>query len=75
MSDEPRLRIAIYGGIGRATLARPSMQNTLDRQSVVELRQALDEVEADGAGRAGLIAGEGGPLSTSWRPMATCGPS
>ena len=59
MSVEPRLRIAIYGGIGRATLARPSTQNTLDKQTVVELRHALDEFEADGDVRAVLIAGEG----------------
>lgn len=59
MSAEPRLRTAIYGGIGRATLARPSMQNALDKQAVVELRQALDEFEADGDVRAVLIAAEG----------------
>ncbi len=59
MSDEPRLRIAIYGGIGRATLARPAMQNALDKQTVLELRHALEEFEADGDVRAVLIAGEG----------------
>ncbi len=55
----PRLKIAIYGGIGRATLARPEAQNALDQQTIVELRQALDEFEADGDVRAVLIAGEG----------------
>lgn len=59
MSDEPRLRIAICGGVGRATLARPSVQNPLDKQTVVELRQAFDEFDADGDVRAVLIAGEG----------------
>lgn len=59
MSDEPRLRIAIFGGIGRATLARPSNQNALDQRTVVELRHALEEFEADGEVRAVLIAGEG----------------
>lgn len=59
MSGEPRLRIAIYGGIGRATLARPALQNALDRETVIELRHALDEFESDGDVRAVLIAGEG----------------
>ena len=59
MSDEPRLRIAIFAGIGRATLARPSRQNALDRDTVIELRQALEEFEADGDVRAVLLAGEG----------------
>ncbi|MBW7933604.1 MAG: enoyl-CoA hydratase/isomerase family protein [Gemmatimonadaceae bacterium] len=59
MSDEPRLRIASFGGVGRATLARPAVQNALDRQAVRELRQALDEFEADGDVRAVLINGEG----------------
>jgi methylglutaconyl-CoA hydratase len=53
------LRIAIFGGIGRATLARPAHQNALDQQTIVELRQALQEFEADGDVRAVLIAGEG----------------
>ncbi len=59
MSSEPRLKIGMYGGIGRATLARPSAQNALDVQMIVELRQALDEFEADPDVRAVLIAGEG----------------
>ncbi len=59
MTGEPRLRIAIFGGIGRVTLSRPSLQNALDRQAVIELRQALDEFEADGDVRAVLIAAEG----------------
>jgi methylglutaconyl-CoA hydratase len=59
MSEAPRLRIAMYGGIGRATLARPSHQNALDPQTVIELRHALDEFEHDGEVRAVLIAGEG----------------
>jgi len=49
----------MYGGIGRATLARPSLQNALDLPTIIELRQALDEFEADGDVRAVLIAGEG----------------
>jgi methylglutaconyl-CoA hydratase len=56
---EPRLKISMYGGIGRATLARPSVQNALDLQTIIELRHALDEFEADGDVRAVLIAGEG----------------
>ena len=59
MSDEPRLHIGIYGGIGRATIARPEHQNAIDRQTAVELRHALEEIEADGEVRAVLIAGEG----------------
>lgn len=59
MSDEPRLRIAIFGGIGRATLARPAEQNALDQRTIVELRHALEEFEADGDVRAVLIAAEG----------------
>jgi methylglutaconyl-CoA hydratase len=59
MSDEPRLHIGIYGGIGRATIARPDHQNALDRQTAIELRHALEEFEADGDVRAVLIAGEG----------------
>ena len=49
----------MYGGIGRATLARPAHQNILDPQTVVELRHVLDEFEHDGDVRAVLIAGEG----------------
>ncbi len=59
MSDEPRLKIAIFGGIGRATLARPDLQNPLDLQTAVELRHVLEEFEADGDVRAVLIAGDG----------------
>lgn len=59
MSVEPRLKIGMWGGIGRATLARPAMQNALDQQTVIELRHALEEFEADGDVRAVLIAGEG----------------
>lgn len=59
MSDEPRLQIGIYGGIGRATLARPALQNALDAQTSIELRQALEEFEADGDVRTVLIAAAG----------------
>jgi len=57
--EQPRLRIGIYGGIGRATLARPTLQNALDQQTVLELRHAFEEFEADPDVRAVLIAGEG----------------
>ena len=59
MSDEPRLKIGMFGGIGRAMLARPELQNALDRQTVVELRHAFEEFEADPDVRAVLITGEG----------------
>lgn len=59
MSDAPRLKIASFGGIGRATLARPEAQNELDQRSIVELRHALEEFEADGDVRAVLINAEG----------------
>lgn len=59
MTSDPRLKIGMYGGIGRATLARPDLQNVLDRQTVVELRHALEEFEADHDVRAVLINAEG----------------
>jgi methylglutaconyl-CoA hydratase len=43
VNDAPRLTIAISGGIGRATLARPELLNPLDVQTAVELRLALEE--------------------------------
>jgi methylglutaconyl-CoA hydratase len=59
MSDAPRIKVAIFGGLGRATLARPDHQNALDRQTVTELRHAFEEFEADADVRAVLITGEG----------------
>ena len=63
MSDAPRLTIGIWGGIGRATLARPELLNPLDVQTAVELRHALEEFEADPDVRAVLIAGQGDHFS------------
>ncbi|MEK7239874.1 MAG: enoyl-CoA hydratase/isomerase family protein [Gemmatimonadota bacterium] len=63
MSDAPRLAVGIWGGIGRATLARPELQNPIDVQTAVELRQALEEFEADHDVRAVLIAGQGDHFS------------
>ena len=63
MSDVPRLTIGIWGGIGRATLARPELLNPLDVQTAVELRHALEEFEADPDVRAVLIAGQGDHFS------------
>ncbi len=59
MTTEPRLKIAMFGGIGRASLARPALQNALDQQTIIELRHALEEFEADPEVRAVLITGEG----------------
>ncbi len=59
MSEGPRLKIGIFGGIGRATLARPDLQNALDQRTVIELRHALEEFNADNDVRAVLIAAEG----------------
>lgn len=63
MSDSPRLTVGIWGGIGRATLARPELQNPIDVQTAVELRHALEEFEADAGVRAVLITGEGDHFS------------
>ncbi|HEY5491658.1 MAG TPA: enoyl-CoA hydratase/isomerase family protein [Gemmatimonadaceae bacterium] len=63
MSAAPRLTIGMYGGIGRATLSRPELQNPLDVQTAVELRHALEEFEADPDVRAVLIAGQGDHFS------------
>lgn len=63
MSDAPRLTVGIWGGIGRATLARPELQNPLDVQTAVELRHALEEFDADPDVRAVLIAGQGDHFS------------
>lgn len=63
MSGAPRLTVGIWGGIGRATLARPELQNPLDVQTAVELRHALEEFEADNDVRAVLIAGQGDHFS------------
>ena len=63
MSDAPRLSVGIWGGIGRATLARPELQNPIDVQTAVELRHALEEFEADPDVRAVLIAGQGDHFS------------
>ena len=63
MSETPRLVIGMYGGIGRATLSRPELQNPLDLQTAVELRHALEEFEADPDVRAVLIAGQGDHFS------------
>lgn len=59
MTEDPRIKVGIFGGIGRATLARPDAQNALDQATILELRHALEEFEADGDVRAVLIAGEG----------------
>ena len=59
MTEDPRIKVGIFGGIGRATLARPDAQNALDQETILELRHALEEFEADGDVRAVLIAGEG----------------
>lgn len=63
MSEAPRLVIGMYGGIGRATLSRPELQNPLDVQTAVELRHVLEEFEADPDVRAVLIAGQGDHFS------------
>lgn len=58
-ADAPRLKIGMWAGIGRLTLARPEVQNMLDRRTVIELRHALEEFEADPEVRAVLVMADG----------------
>src|SRR5438132_4661842 len=55
----PNLRREVNDGIAVLTLHRPEKLNALDYALVDALGAALDEVEADAAGRAVILAGSG----------------
>ena len=54
-----RVRIAMFGGVGRVTLARPEQRNAIDQQTAQELTSALMEFEGDDAVRAVLLTADG----------------
>lgn len=62
MSDFSTLTYALDGGIARITLARPELLNALSAKVGLELKDALDRAEADGA-RVVVLAGEGRAFS------------
>ncbi len=57
--DAPRLRLDIGGGIGRLTLVRPQKKNALDRATARQLRQAVEECDADDQVRVLVLRGDG----------------
>ncbi|MFI5311659.1 MAG: enoyl-CoA hydratase/isomerase family protein [Gemmatimonadales bacterium] len=63
MSDA-RLRVGIFGGVGRVTLARPEKRNALDQQAAHELHDVLMEFEGDDMVRAVLLTADGDDFCT-----------
>ncbi len=62
MSD-PRLRLAVDGGVATVTLDRPEKLNALDRAMVAGLDALLAELDRDTAVRAIVLAGSGRAFS------------
>lgn len=57
--SQDRIRVAIAGGIGRLTLARPDKRNALDRETARRLREQLEEFDADDDVRVVLLNADG----------------
>lgn len=62
MSEFSTLSYALDGGIARITFTRPAILNALSAHVGIELKDALDRAEADGA-RVVVLAGEGRAFS------------
>lgn len=56
---DPRILLAFEGEIATLTLNRPEKLNALDQGMLTALEQAFDEIEANKAVRAMLLAGNG----------------
>ena len=53
------VKIAIESGVGRLTLSRPDKRNALKREFIEEIRQGIDELQADPGLRVFLLESEG----------------
>ena len=53
------VKIAMESGVGRLTLNRPDKRNALKREFIEEIRQGIDELQADPGLRVFLLESEG----------------
>jgi enoyl-CoA hydratase len=63
MTDEPRLIVERQDAVLVLTINRPRVRNALDAKLSHDIAAALDELDADGGLRAGVITGAGGTFS------------